>query len=105
MDSAEEIVNRMLSNMGFGSIAFEPDGNIPPDFVIDGRIAVEVRRLTQIHDDGSGPRGLSEVSISLTQKVEKLLNSIEESGQGAWWVSFGFRRPVPPWKQVLVGFP
>lgn len=87
MDSAEEVVNRLLSNMGFGSIAFEPDGNIPPDFVINGRIAAEVRRLTQIHDDGGGPRGLSEVSISLTQRVEKLLNSIERSGQGAWWMT------------------
>lgn len=101
MDSAEEVVNRVLSNMGFGSIAFEPDGKIPPDFVIEGRIAVEVRRLTQIHDDGSGPRGLSEVSIPLTQRVDKLLNSIEGSGQSALWVSFGFKRPVPPWRQVL----
>lgn len=71
MDSAEEVVNRLLSNMGFGNIAFEPDGNIPPDFVINGRIAVEVRRLTQIHDDGGGPRGLSEARPFATFAVGK----------------------------------
>jgi hypothetical protein len=100
MDLVEKIVNRLLSDMGFKSIEFEPNGNIPPDFVIDGKIAVEVRRLTQIHDDGSKPRGLSEVAIPLTQQVEKLINSIEGNDQGSWWVSFGYRRPVPPWKQL-----
>lgn len=99
-DAAEEIVHRLLSGMGFVSIAPEPDGNVTPDFVIDGKIAVEVRRLTQIHDDGSKPRGLSEVAIPLTQQVENLLNSIEGNGQGSWWVSFGYKRPVPPWKQL-----
>lgn len=100
MDAAEKIVNRLLTDMGFKRIEFEPDGNIPPDFVIDGKVAIEVRRLNQIHDDGSGPRGLSEVSISLTHRVEKLLKSIESNHQGAWWVSFGFRRPVPPWREL-----
>ena len=101
MDSAEKIVNRLLSDMGFGNIAFEPDGNVTPDFVIDGRIAVEARRLTQIYDDGSKPRSLSEVSIPLNQKVENLLKSFEGNGQESWWVSYGYKRPVPSWKQEL----
>lgn len=101
MDRAEEIVERLLSDMGFANIAPEPDGNRTPDFVINGRIAVEVRRLTQIHDDGNKVQALSEVSIPLSQKFEKLLNSFEKIDERSWWVAFGYKRPLPSWKHVL----
>jgi hypothetical protein len=99
-DAAEEVVHRLLSGMGFENIAPEPDGNVTPDFVIDGRIAVEVRRLIQIHYDGSKPQDLSVVAFPFSQQVENLLNSIEGNGQGSWWVSVAYRRPMPPWKQL-----
>jgi len=98
MNAAEKVVERLLSDMELESVKFEPDGNHTPDFLVDGKIAVEVRSLTQIHDDGSGPKGLTEVAISLTQRVEKLLLSFNDAAQPGWWVSFGFRRPVPEWK-------
>jgi len=44
MDSSERIVYEYLSSQGFSDVAYEPDGNVPPDFLLNGRIAVEVRR-------------------------------------------------------------
>lgn len=72
MDASEAVVEKLLKHMGFQSVVYEPDGNTPPDFLADGRVAVEVRRLNQNHDSGDGKRGLEEMSIPLWNKVEKL---------------------------------
>lgn len=67
MDSSEAAIQRLLAHMGFTDITYEPDGNIPPDFVVNGQIAVEVRRLNQNFDDGLGTRGLEEVTAPLAK--------------------------------------
>ena len=46
MDTSEKIAYDFLLHQGFKSIVYEPDGNVPPDFLADGRVAIEVRRLT-----------------------------------------------------------
>ena len=86
--------------MGFSSVVYEPDGNIPPDFVINGEIAVEVRRLNQNFSDGSRMQGLEEVSIPLWQKMTKLVESIAETDGNSWFVWFRFSRPAPFWKSL-----
>jgi len=47
MDSSETLAKEYLRFLGYTDIIYEPDGNIPPDFLVNGRIAVEVRRLNQ----------------------------------------------------------
>jgi len=100
MDSSEAAVQKLLEHMGFSSVVYEPDGNVPPDFVINGEIAVEVRRLNQNFDDGSGMRGLEEVTAPLWQKMTRLVESIAETEGNSWFVWFRFSRPVPPWKSL-----
>jgi len=46
-DPSETQARRYLEHLGCKDIVYEPDGNVPPDFVVDGRIGVEVRRLNQ----------------------------------------------------------
>ena len=103
MDRSEAVVHELLANMGFLSIVYEPDGNIPPDFVVDGEIAVEVRRLNQNFDDGSGARGLEETTAPLWQKMTRLVESIGEADGNSWFVFFSFSRPVPRWKDLEPG--
>nr|WP_162486439.1 hypothetical protein [Stenotrophomonas acidaminiphila] len=100
MDSSEIATKELLVHMGFTDIAYEPDGNVPPDFVINGGIAVEVRRLNQNFDDGSGARGLEEVTYPLWQKMTRLVESIAETNGVSWFVFFRFSRPAPPWKEI-----
>ncbi len=57
MDTSESLVRDFLLYRGYADIVYEPDGNVPPDFLIDGRIAVEVRRLNQNHEAGSRAHG------------------------------------------------
>jgi hypothetical protein len=47
LNDDERIAGEYLHRLGMGTVAYEPDGQVPPDFLIDGRIAVEVRRLNQ----------------------------------------------------------
>lgn len=50
MNTDEKIAFRYLQSQGFNSIDFEPNGNsTPPDFVIEGNIAIEVRRMNKLN--------------------------------------------------------
>jgi hypothetical protein len=98
MDDCEHLTNAYLRHLGFGSVVYEPDGNVPPDFLVDGRIAVEVRRLNQNERTESGPRGLEEVAIPLQMRIRKLLASLGPPKSGvSWYVYYALRRPVPAW--------
>jgi hypothetical protein len=100
MDATEAIANEFLNNIGFASVVYEPDGNIPPDFLADGRVAVEVRRLNQNHDSGDGKRGLEEVTIPLWKNMIKLTLSLGPPVGESWVVSIRYTRPVRSWKEL-----
>jgi hypothetical protein len=104
MDDSEALVEKYLRNIGFTDIQYEPNGNTPPDFVADRRVAVEVRRLNQNYDDrrGRGPRGLEETAIPLWRNVQEYLAQLgpaPPSGQ-SWYVFYRFGRPIPKWKTL-----
>lgn len=101
MDPTEELVKRNLKHQGYKNIVYEPDGNGTPDFLINGFIAVEVRRLNQNHDDGNKIRGLEEVAIPLSKRVENLLSAYNnEEANESWFVGFRFSRPVEKWENL-----
>ncbi len=113
MDESERLVEQYLKDLCKGSVVFEPDGNIPPDFALAGTIGVEVRRLNQNYEYLNGSTaGLEELDIPLWQRLNKLLPSIGPSIDGeSWFVGIDFRRPIGPWgplwvkiKQELVAF-
>jgi len=98
MDQSEHIAKNYLESC-YSSVRYEPDGNIPPDFLIDNNIAVEVRRLNQNKSFGGNIKGLDEESIPLFDKVEKLLESLGSPRDDAsWFVLLQFSRPLPNWK-------
>jgi len=70
MNDSEKSVYEYLVGQGFGTVVYEPDGKVPPDFLVDGRIAVEVRRLNQNEKTATGSRGLEEVSKPLRVLVD-----------------------------------
>jgi hypothetical protein len=95
MDAAEQLVGTHLQACGFSSIVHEPDGKVPPDWLVDSRLAVEVRRLNQNELTDVRPVGLEEARFPLIAKTRKLLDALGPSvGGESWYVLFGFRRPV-----------
>lgn len=101
MNDSEKRVYEYLMSQGFRTVVYEPDGKVSPDFLVDDQIAVEVRRLNQNEATAAGHRGLEEVSKPLNALVEKALAAIGPPVDGAsWFVSYTYRRPLPPWKTL-----
>lgn len=101
MDATEEHVSRYLEHAGHTNVVYEPDGSIPPDFSIQGRIAVEVRRLNQNAVTDSGHEGLEEAAFPLHALVRRALDSAGPPLDGeTWFVMFTYRRPLSPWKTL-----
>jgi hypothetical protein len=103
MDESEALAAKLLGHLGYRSIEFEPDGNVPPDFLVDGRIAVEVRRLNQHFSHGGTVQGLEQVQVPMWKNVKKLAATLGPPplGEVSWYYSVDFRRPVEPWKTLM----
>jgi hypothetical protein len=101
MDQSESLVEAYLKAAGYQDIKYEPDGNIPPDFLVDSRIAVEVRRLNQNYDDGTEIKGLEQVAIPLWKSLHKYLFALGPPTHGqSWFVFYQFSRPISGWKTL-----
>lgn len=86
-----------MNHLQLGSVVYEPDGNIPPDFAVEGTLAVEVRRLNQHHEGV----GLEVVDIPLVQSLRKLVTDLGPPPDGqTWGIFYRFSRPLEPWKTL-----
>lgn len=96
MDETESIAKRFLGSRGFTTIDYEPDGNVPPDFVCDYETAVEVRRLNKNLRNGNRQEGLETTAVPVVRLVKKILESYGPPvGGQSWFVLPRFRRPGP----------
>ncbi len=101
MNDSERTVHQYLASLQIGPVAYEPDGNVPPDFLLDGRIAVEARRLNQNEEFKGTYRGLETTSKPLHSLVVKALaESGPPPGLHSWFVLYTVWRPLPPWKEL-----
>jgi len=98
----ETLAYNYLLHLGFKDVKYEPDGRVPPDFLADGRVAVEVRRLSQQVEDSSGHRSVEETSIPYASSFRKLLEKLgpPDSSERSWFVALSFRRPAPEWPRL-----
>jgi hypothetical protein len=63
--------------------------------LVNGTIAVEVRRLNQNEITESGHRGLEVTRIPLAARIRKLLSTFGPSRSGISWFCHDFKRPLP----------
>lgn len=98
MNSSEAQALKYLSSLGFTRIAHEPDGKISPDFLVNGKIAVEVRRLNYHYVDETGcPQGVENSQFALLRYMRSLLPTFgPPRGGQSWIVRFWFARTLPP---------
>lgn len=102
MKPDERIVLETLMGLGYSDVCYELDGNIPPDFVINGSIAVEARRLNIHHINEDGTKYAHEQEFRpMWQRIEKLISTYGSPIDGETWaVGFALIHPVKPWKQI-----
>jgi hypothetical protein len=95
MKKEEKLALQYLESLGFKNIVHEPDGNFPPDFLIDDKIGIEVRRLNQNYMSGDQNNGLEEIQFSLLHKIQNLLSEIKSNSfEKSYFISYTFRRPI-----------
>ena len=100
MDRTESLARDHLVFRGYQNPEYEPDGNVPPDFSIDRRIAVEVRRLNENEKDTKVPKGLEETEIPFLMGMQKLTKSFGPANPDAWWLRLRYGRPMPAWRDL-----
>jgi hypothetical protein len=102
MDASERLAQLYLDSLDLGPVEYEPDGNVPPDFLVAGRIAVEVRRLNQNHETADGEyQGLEELWIPLWQRLKRHLPSLGPARDGeCWYACIDFCRPLEEWTML-----
>jgi hypothetical protein len=99
MDKTESIAKLHLSGRGYADIVYEPQPNQSPDFLVNGRIAVEVRRLNQNFEAEDGPVGLESAQIAIERMVYRLVSEIAPPPGvcESWWVMLSYERPLRDW--------
>ncbi|MFM8900143.1 MAG: hypothetical protein ACKOF9_09380 [Burkholderiales bacterium] len=102
MDVSEQLAERYLRSLNLGAVTYEPDGNVPPDFLVGTDIAVEVRRLNQNYEFPDGSRqGLEQLAIPLWKRFRNHLPTLGKSVNGeCWYVGLDFRRPLEEWNTL-----
>jgi len=89
MKREETVAEQFLRSLNKGVPVFEPDGNRPPDFVLDhGRIAVEVRRLNYMVVVDGEPQGTEELNIPLWRWLRKFLSDFDQDYDGTTYLVY-----------------
>lgn len=96
MNATEDRAFAHLRALKFGKVEYEPDGNVPPDFTVNGRIAVEVRQLNQNVADARGAMtGVEQLDFTLVRWLRaELARRPPVGNEESWAVSLKFRRPL-----------
>ena len=92
----ERLAKKWLEYQGHSSIERSEDD--PPDYVVDGKFAVEVRRLNQRIEIDGQTEGEENSRISLYQTIESTLAEIDPLGNDRSWIvdcEYDFSRRLP----------
>jgi hypothetical protein len=102
LKTEELIAKNYLLSKGFNDIIYEPDGNIPPDFLVESNIAIEVRRLNQFITINKKDLSIEDQKYRLMPRITKLLNKYTLSGGHSAYVSVEYSRPIGNYKLIEV---
>ena len=95
MKEEEAVVHNYLNEKYPAQVVFEPDGNVPPDFCLGNKIAIEVRRLNQNFFYEDTVEGLEELEISLLRAFREVLASFGmQENRTSYYVGIFFHRPI-----------
>lgn len=91
----EQVAIEYFRSKGYTDIVHEPNGNVPPDLLINGSIAVEVRRLNQFKNTNGIYSPLEELEYALMPRVKKIIASFAQGPSDLTsYVSVDFSRPL-----------
>lgn len=102
MKEEEVMAGNYLKHCGYSAheINFEPDGSVPPDFLVQKTIAIEVRRLNQHWTSPAGDEiPLEAAEVPVAKRLTGLFDSFGAPSNGVSWMVFvRIKRPFPSMK-------
>jgi hypothetical protein len=102
MKRGESLANDYFISEGFNKILHEPDGNVPPDFLLNDSIAVEVRRLNQYLKRQENSIPLEDLEFKLMPRIRNLLLRFEEPGiESSAFLTISYKRPLKVDKKLI----
>ena len=105
MNYDETIVRDFLFTIGYQNIKYEPDGQVPPDFLLNNEIAIEVRRLNQHYTKEAIPEPLEKLEYSLIPKIISIIDNFKSSNFNVTKaVIIRFHRPIVNKKEIIDKF-
>lgn len=102
----ERLAKKWLESQGYSNIVPQGTKNPPedpPDYVVDCKLAVEVRRLNRSIQVNGQTEGEENSRIFLSKKIESVLSDIDPPSNEQSWIvdcTYDFSRPVPKKKVV-----
>ena len=95
MNIDEHITYLHLQSRGYTDIVHEPDGNIPPDFLVNGNIAIEVRRLNKYISEAGEKKNIEDLSERLYLTIDNIRKEYKQTDYPvSSFLIYTFRRPL-----------
>lgn len=97
MKIEEYLAQQYLLSKGYKDLIFEPDGNCTPDFVVEGNIAIEVRRLNIYVAE----EAIEKLQYKIHPFLNKIINNIRKSDYNhSAYLSIYYKRPLTVSKEL-----
>lgn len=92
-----------LQTLNFNHIEHEPLGNVTPDFLIDKKIAIEVRRLNRNFINSKKILNIENLEIAVVKKIKKMADkfTLDKSFSSAY-VSIELFEPIEHEKKINI---
>ena len=101
MNREELLAKKYLESLNQSSLVYEPDGNTPPDFLVDNHIAVEVTRLNEHIEIQGVLKRIDDDSSSISAFIKNVLHDFKSDLQNVrFWVTIHIKRPFGNRKKV-----
>lgn len=97
----EQLIIDCLKVQGFDRISYEPNGNVPPDILLNNKIAIEVRRLNKNQIYGNDFKGLEQEGYAIYGLMKKIMEEISDKDfDKSALIGYFFNRPLPEKKVI-----
>ena len=97
----EQLIIDCLKGQGYDNMRYEPDGNVPPDILLNEEIAIEVRRLNQNQVVGNDFKGLEQDEYAIHGLLKKIMEEVSDKNfDKSAFVGYYFSRPLPGKKEI-----
>lgn len=83
-------------------VIYEPDGNTPPDFLLNHITAIEVRRLSKNIFYGNSVKSIEQDGIRLRHALARVLREFDtKTATDNYWIYLKYSRPIGRLSEVI----